>query len=50
MRRTGPLDQRPNEIRQDVLCYTSAPLERDTEVAGPVQMTLYAASSALETA
>jgi putative CocE/NonD family hydrolase len=45
----GPLDQRPLERRDDVLCYTSAVLERDLEVIGPVEMTLYAASSAEDT-
>jgi uncharacterized protein len=45
----GPLDQRPIERRDDVLCYTSAPLEKDLEVTGPVEMVLYAACSALDT-
>ena len=43
--RPGPLDQRPLEGRDDVLVYTSEPLERDLEVIGPVEMVLYAASS-----
>lgn len=47
--RPGPLDQRPVERRDDVLCYTSDPLERDTEISGPVEMVLYAASSAPDT-
>jgi hypothetical protein len=45
----GPVDQRPIERRDDVLCYTSAPLERDLEVTGPVEAVLYAASSAPDT-
>ena len=45
----GPRDQRPLERRDDVLCYTSAPLERDLEVIGPLEMVLYAASSARDT-
>lgn len=45
----GPVDQRPVERRDDVLVYTSSPLERDLEVTGPLQMTLYAASSAVDT-
>ena len=32
-----------------MLCYTSAPLNEDTEVTGPVKVVLYAASSALDT-
>jgi len=45
----GPRDQRVLERRDDVLCYTSAPLERDLELVGPVEAVLYAASSALDT-
>ncbi len=45
----GPIDQRVLERRDDVLVYTSAPLERDLEVTGPLTMTLYAASSARDT-
>ena len=36
--RPGPLDQRPLEARDDVLVYTSEPLERDVEVIGPVEV------------
>jgi putative CocE/NonD family hydrolase len=49
MARPGPFDQRPNEERDDVLTYTSEVLERDTEVTGPVSVTLYASSSAPDT-
>jgi putative CocE/NonD family hydrolase len=45
----GPYDQRPIERRDDVLVYTSAPLERDLELTGPVELRLYAASSARDT-
>jgi putative CocE/NonD family hydrolase len=45
----GPVDQRPIERRDDVLVYTSAPLEQDLEVTGPLEMVLYAASSAPDT-
>jgi hypothetical protein len=47
--RPGPLDQRVLEQRDDVLMYTSEPLERDLEVIGPVDAVLYAASSARDT-
>lgn len=45
----GPIDQRPLERRDDVLVYTSRVLERDLEVTGPLQMILYASSSARDT-
>jgi len=37
------------EGRQDVLVYTSAELEEDLEITGPISVTLYAASSARDT-
>jgi putative CocE/NonD family hydrolase len=46
---TGPKDRRALERRDDVLVYTSAPLEADLEVTGPVALTLCAASSATDT-
>jgi putative CocE/NonD family hydrolase len=46
---SGPYDQRPIEARQDVLVFTSQPLERDTEVTGPIRVELWAASSAPDT-
>jgi uncharacterized protein len=46
---SGPYDQRPIEARQDVLVFTSQPLEHDTEVSGPVKVELWAASSAPDT-
>jgi putative CocE/NonD family hydrolase len=42
-------DQRDIEMRTDVLCYTSAPLEQDLEVTGPVQAILYAATDGRDT-
>jgi uncharacterized protein len=45
----GPRDQRPVLTRQDVLVYTTAPLETDVEVTGPISVTLYAATSATDT-
>jgi hypothetical protein len=45
----GPVDQRPIERRDDVLVYTGPVLEQDLEVTGPVELILYAASSALDT-
>jgi putative CocE/NonD family hydrolase len=45
----GPMDQRPVENRADVLVYTSAPLKQDLEVTGPIQVELYASTSAPDT-
>ncbi len=45
----GPRDQRAVEARADVLCYTSEPLARDTEVTGPITLVLYVTSSACDT-
>jgi len=45
MRGAGAVDNRPLEARPDVLCYTTAPLERDLEIAGRVRLELYARSS-----
>ena len=45
----GPFDQRPNETRQDVLVYSTPPLERDTEVTGYITVELAASSSAADT-
>ena len=46
---TGPRDRRPIERRDDVLVYSTAPLTRDLEVTGPVELVVYAASSAPDT-
>jgi putative CocE/NonD family hydrolase len=45
----GPLDQRSIGVRTDVLSYSSEVLAKDLEVSGPVQVTLYVASSAPDT-
>jgi putative CocE/NonD family hydrolase len=45
----GPWDQALAEARPDVLCYTSAPLERSVGVIGSVEAVLFAASSARDT-
>ncbi|HEU5088458.1 MAG TPA: CocE/NonD family hydrolase, partial [Roseiflexaceae bacterium] len=45
----GPRDQRALEARSDMLSYTSAPLDTDLEVVGPVSATLWAASDAPDT-
>jgi putative CocE/NonD family hydrolase len=45
----GPRDQRVLEARPDVLSYTSDVLARDLDVVGPVEMVLYAVSSARDT-
>jgi hypothetical protein len=44
-----PSDQRDVERRPDVLVYTSAPLLSPIEVTGPIEMRLWAASSATDT-
>ena len=45
----GPRDQRTAEWRPDVLVYSTPPLEADVEVTGPIQVVLWAASSAPDT-
>ncbi len=45
----GVADQGAVEDRQDVLVYTSDPLEKDLEITGPIKMRLFAASSAPDT-
>ncbi len=45
----GCVDQRPNEGRKDRLVYTTAPLDQDVEIAGPVRLRLFASSSATDT-
>ena len=44
----GAFDQRGNETRPDILVYSTAVLEKDIEVTGPVHVTLFAASSAVD--
>ncbi|AJY77807.1 X-Pro dipeptidyl-peptidase [Paenibacillus beijingensis] len=45
----GPRNQLPIEVRNDVLVYTSAPLEHDLIVTGEVTVQLYAATTAEDT-
>ena len=45
----GPYDQREVEQRQDVLVYTTPPLNKNLEVTGPVKAIVYASSSAVNT-
>jgi putative CocE/NonD family hydrolase len=45
----GPMDQRPNESRPDVLVFSTPSLEKDLEVTGFITLDLYGASSALDT-
>jgi putative CocE/NonD family hydrolase len=45
----GVFDQRPAENRNDVLVYSTEPLDRETEVTGPVTLELYVSSSAVDT-
>lgn len=45
----GRYDQRLVERNKDVLCYTSDPLDAPLEVTGPVSVTLWAATSAVDT-
>ena len=45
----GAAEQKDIEARDDVLVYSTPPLERDVEVTGPVTVTLWAATSARDT-
>ncbi len=45
----GPYDQAEIEDRADVLIYSTPPLEEEVEVTGPVEMVLYARSTAPDT-
>lgn len=45
----GAVDTSPGAARDDVLVYTSAPLEKETELIGPVSAKLYVATSARDT-
>jgi uncharacterized protein len=46
---SGPFDQRPVEAREDVLVYTTQPLEHDIEVTGEILVELFVSSSAPDT-
>ena len=45
----GPLDQRVNQSRQDVLVYTTEPLSDDTEVTGAIEFDLYFSTDVQDT-
>lgn len=45
----GPRDQSRVEARDDVLCYTSDPLDRSVVVAGPVKVVLWTVTDAPDT-
>jgi len=45
----GAYDQRAVEAREDVLVYTTPPLDQPVEATGPVRLILHASSSALDT-
>jgi predicted acyl esterase len=44
----GPLDQSELDARDDVLTFTSAPVEQDVILAGPLSAVLYAATTATD--
>jgi len=45
----GPRDQRGVESREDVLVYSTAVLDHDLEVTGPVHLAFFASSTAVDT-
>ncbi|UZW54355.1 CocE/NonD family hydrolase [Sphingobium sp. JS3065] len=45
----GPVDQSAVEARDDVLCFSSAVLDRPLEVTGPISLKLFVSSSAVDT-
>jgi hypothetical protein len=45
----GSFDQRRMEARQDILVYSTEPLDEGVEVSGPVEVTLYVSSDAKDT-
>jgi len=45
----GALDQRQMEMRNDILVYTSDPLEEGIEVSGPITVTYYVSSDVKDT-
>src|SRR5439155_16842694 len=47
--RVGPYDQRPIELRNDVLVYSSPPLTEDLEVTGPLVLRLFASTDRKDT-
>jgi putative CocE/NonD family hydrolase len=49
VKRAGPRDQTEADKRQDVLVYSTATLDRDVEVTGPITLDLFAGSSVVDT-
>jgi putative CocE/NonD family hydrolase len=45
----GPMDQRPVEMRHDVLVYTTPPLRDNVEVTGPIRTILHVSTTAPDT-
>lgn len=45
----GPFNQAEVESRHDVLVYSSAPLEEDVNVTGPIEVELYVSSNVIDT-
>ncbi len=45
----GPLDRSAIERRDDVLVFSTPPLEQDVEVTGPIKLVLYAATDGPDT-
>jgi len=45
----GPMNQNPIEDRGDVVLFTTAPLEKPTEVTGRIQAKVFVSSSAVDT-
>jgi len=45
----GPVDQRTVAAREDVLCFATPVLEEAVEVTGPISLTLFVSSSAVDT-
>ncbi len=44
-----PVDQSPNDHRQDILVYKTDPLEEDLDIIGPIRLKLWASTDAPET-
>jgi uncharacterized protein len=47
--RAGAFDQRPMEMRNDILVYSTEPLAKGIEVSGPVDVTLFVSSDVKDT-
>jgi len=45
----GPMDQSSVERRDDVLCYSTPPLTENVEITGPIEIHVFAATSARDT-